>query len=73
MMPLVPAYVNSIYKNQGATLEKVIINLEQSDFGKGIEMIGLTYTVMRCKKWKFGIPAIPKWKQILQRLEKGYF
>ena len=46
MIPLTPSYAISIHKGQGQTMDKIILNLGESDFAPG-----LTYTALsRAKK-----------------------
>ena len=46
MIPLTPSYAISIHKSQGQTMDKIILNLGESDFAPG-----LTYTALsRAKK-----------------------
>ena len=55
MIPLIPSYAITIHKSQGQTLEKIILNIGESEFAPG-----LTYTALSRAKELENIAFDPK-------------
>ena len=67
MLPLVPAYAITIHKSQGKTLDKIILNIGDTEFAAGLTYTALSRTTDIKKiafDWPF--PKIPRFRSIFR-------